>query len=53
MKRSVLRGKRFVEKVLDTGKKANPFVALIRKPEKNGSGTASLEGTEKVPQKFK
>ena len=38
MRRSVLRGKRFVEKVLDTGKKVIPFVALIRRK----SGTAPL-----------
>ena len=37
-RRSVLRGKRFVEKVLGTGKKVNPCVALIRRI----SGTASL-----------
>ena len=35
---SVLRGKRFVEKVLDTGKKVIPFVALIRRK----SGTTPL-----------
>jgi len=38
-RRSLLRGKRFVEKVLDTGKKVIPFVALIRRK----SGTAPLQ----------
>ncbi|MBK5193664.1 MAG: hypothetical protein JJE07_10720 [Flavobacteriaceae bacterium] len=43
MKYSLLRGKRFVEKVLDTGKKVDPLrFANPRIPKKVGSGTAPL-----------
>ena len=46
MKRSVLRGKRFVEKVLDTDKKVDPLrCANPRIPKKLGSGTAPLRET--------
>jgi hypothetical protein len=42
--RSVVRGKRFVEKVLDTGKKVDPLrYANPRIPKEVGSRTAPLQ----------
>jgi hypothetical protein len=45
-----MRGKRFVEKVLDPGKKVIPFVALIRESRKKSGAEPLHSGKHFLPE---
>jgi hypothetical protein len=51
MRRPEMRGKRFIEKILDTGRKVDPFVALIRESRKK-SGAKPIDCRKQLYSEF-